>query len=104
MAARAATLVGGELERQRLAPGSDERAARRERPGAAPLAARAAPAGDGELEQEQLLEGEPAARAALVLLAVREVGGARARRRGRAVARPTRSLPGSGSTTASMRG
>ncbi len=39
----------------------------------APLAPRAPPPGDRQLEQEQLLEGEPAARALLVLLAVGEV-------------------------------
>ena len=73
-------LVAGELERQRPAPAVHHHAARRERPRLPPLAPRAPPPGHGELEQEQLLEGEPAASVALLLLGLRKVDGIEDRR------------------------
>ena len=68
-----ALLVARELERERPAPAVHHHPARLERPRAPALAPRAAAPRHSELEQEQLLEGEPAAGVALVLLAVREV-------------------------------
>ena len=89
-------LVARELERQRPAPAVHHHAARGERPRRAALAPRAPAPRHGELEQEQLLEGEPAARPALVVLAVREVH--RRERRGRSGSpSPTRIPAGSGS-------
>ena len=72
----------GQLERERPAPAVHHDPARGQRARPATLPARAPAAGHGELQQEQLLEREPVARAALVLLAVREV---RAGQRGRAL-------------------
>ena len=68
-----ALLVARELERERPSPAVHHHAARLERPGAPPLAPGAPASRHGELQQEQLLEGEPTARVALVLLADREV-------------------------------
>ena len=75
-------LVARELERQRPAPAVHHHAARRERPRPPALPACPTAPCQRELQQEQLLEGEPPARALLVLLAVGEV---RCGERGRAI-------------------
>ena len=66
-------LVARELERERPTPAVHHYPAGFQRPRAPSLASRAPASGHGELEQEQLLEGEPAPRVALVLLADRKV-------------------------------